>query len=222
MLMLGIFACNKVNQWKQPLELCFAIELEPSTAGTTNSFFIEIESVQLALQSFNFDANRAEGADVYFTKQYAANASVLFDATCQTNLQFEIPQGTYSNIGLSLSSKQDQGPGIIVSAKFNNNNQSIPVLLELSKLDDIQLFGVDQQGNQTDLNLDNLERVEATIQIAVSEWFDGVTISMLEEAVQLDVNAQPSIYISSVSQEDIYNQILENLQLNEQIAIFKI
>ena len=45
---------------------------------------------------------------------------------------------------------------------------------------------------------------------------------MLEEAVQLDVNAQPSIYISSVSQEDIYNQILENLQLNEQIAIFKI
>lgn len=219
MLMLGIFACSKVNQWKQPVEICFVIE---PASSTFNIISLDFKEINLFLHRFNFDANRAQGADVYFTKQYPSNASVTFDASCNTNLKFEIPQGTYADINIKITSEQEQGPSIQLLAQFDYNNQKIPLLLELSKLEDIQLKGVDLQGNQTNLNLENRDRVEARIQLQVENWFDGITTAMLEEASTLDSNGQASILIRSNANVDLYNQIRTNMQLNQQIAILEI
>jgi hypothetical protein len=219
MLMLGIFACNKVNQWKQPLEICFVIE---PISVSSNSVLLDFQEVNLHLHRFNFDAKRAQGADVYFTKQYSNDASVAFDATCNSDLKFEIPQGTYADINIKITSKQEQGPGIQLVAQFNHNNQKIPFQLELSKLEDIQLVGVDQQGNEANLNLENRDRVEARIQLLAENWFDGISTAMLEEAQTLDSNGQASIFIGSDANVNLYNQIRSNMQLNQQIAILEL
>lgn len=216
---LGIFACSKVNQWKQPTEVCFNINIAEETIMDGALFFKE---GYISVASFKFDGKRAEGGDVYFTKDYTQTLKTLFGATDVSDLEFDVPQGVYTGINLEIiSAVKNKKPNLVINGRFENGvGQSYPVRFELTKLENFSIVGEDLFENDTEVNLAQVAKTKATILLQPAQWFHVLTKETLEQAEKVSVEGISTILINNAVNAQLYKDIVAALETNTAKAIF--
>ena len=217
--MLSIFACSKVNQWKQPTEVCFNINVVEDTTMNGALFF---KTGYVRVESFKFDGQRAAGADVYFAKNYTQTLKTLFGARDGSDLEFDVPQGIYTEINLELiSAVKNKKPNLVVHGFFKSyTGRSYPLRFELTKNEHFSIFGEDLTGNDTAVDLSEVSKTKATILLNPANWFRVITKERLEQAEKVSVEGVQTILINSLVNGQLYKDIIAALEKDTAKAIF--
>lgn len=216
---LGIFACSKVNQWKQPTAVCFNINIAEEAIMDGALFFKE---GYITVESFKFDGKRAEGGDVYFIKDYKEELKTLFGARDISDLEFDVPQGVYTGINLEIiSAVKNKKPNLLLQGLFESNTgKSYPVRFELNKMERFSIVGEDLFENDTEVDLAQVTKTKATILLDPVKWFSVLTKEALEQAEKVSVEGINTILINHAVNEQLYKDILAALEMNTAKAIF--
>lgn len=216
---LGIFACSKVNQWKQPTEVSFNINVVEETIMDGALSFKE---GYLDVESFKFDGKRVQGADVYFTKHYTEALKTLFGATDVSDLEFDVPQGVYTGINLEIiSAVKNKKPNLVVNGFFKSETgQSYPVRFELNKVENFSVVGEDLFENDTEVDLVQAIRTKASILLNPAKWFSVLTKGTLEQAERVSVEGINTILINNAVNGQLYEKIVAALEMDTAKAIF--
>ncbi len=217
-LILGIFACNKVNQWKQPTKVCFNVGIEDVAAVEGKLLF---STGYLTIESFNFDGKRDEGADVSFTKIYENSLNAPLGERVAEGLSFDIPQGVYASINVEVLSKSDNLPNLVVNGSFEKNDGTrSPVRFEFSETETFSIAGENLAGNDAGIDLAESLKTNATIWLNPAKWFDGVSAAALNKAQMVSVEGKNTILINHTTNQQLYNSVVAVLNKEVQKAIF--
>jgi hypothetical protein len=217
-LILGVFACNKVNQWKQPVKVCFNIDVlqEPAVSGN-----LSFSSGYLNIESFNFDGKREQGADVYFSKSFNPQFSVVLNDNPVNEMSFDIPQGVYTSIEVEVLSDNNTFPNLVVSGIFSDGiSYSVPIRFEYAEIDTFTIQGEDVFGDNQNIDLAENSEFKSTIWMNPSDWFKSVSESTLENADLVTFEGEKIILINSTNNTQIYKTVSDALSDDKQIAIF--
>lgn len=217
---LGIFACSKVNQWKQPTQVCFDLNIEEETIMDGSLSF---KQGYLMIESFKFDGKRTQGADVYFTKYYEQALNTSFGEGNIEDLTFDVPQGTYQGIELEIVSEaKDRNPNLVIHGFFKDQSgKSYPVCFELDKKERFTIVGKDLIENDKDIDLLQTAKTKASILLNPTSWFAGLTKNTLEKAEKTSLEGKTTILINNTVNKQLYNNIVASLENEETIkAIF--
>ncbi|CAA6828825.1 MAG: Unknown protein [uncultured Aureispira sp.] len=217
--MLSIFACSKVNQWKQPTKVCFNITVAEESSMDGALFFKE---GYMTVESFKFDGERTEGADVYFTKRYTQELKTLFGATNVSDLEFDVPQGVYTEINLELISEvQSKKPNLVVSGFFESKiGKLYPVRFELTENEHFPVVGEDLVDSDTEVDLIQVTKTKATILLNPANWFRILTKEALEQAEKVPVEGINTILINNTINGQLYKDVVAALEMDTAKAIF--
>jgi len=216
---LSIFACSKVNQWKQPTEVCFNINVAEETIMDGALFFKE---GYITVESFKFDGKRAQGGDVYFTKHYVEELNTLFGVDDISDLEFDVPQGNYTGINLEITTTvKNKKPNLVVNGFFKSKKgKSYPVRFELAKMETFSIVGEDLMENDTEIDLLQVSKTKATILLNPAKWFSALTKEAMEQAEKVSVEGINTILINNAVNEQLYKYIVASLNTDTVKAIF--
>lgn len=216
---LGIFACSKVNQWKQPTQVCFEIDLEEETIMDGTLFF---KNGYIVIESFQFDGKRVQGADVYFTKHYEQKINTTFGAANVEGLEFDVPQGTYTGINLEIKTVPNkEEANMVIDGIFKNSfGTSYPIRFELNQLETFSIVGKDLIENDKEVDLLQNSKTKATILLNPAKWFAVLPKKALEKAEKVSVKGINTILINSKINKQLYEDIVTSLKDNAIEAIF--
>lgn len=217
-LILGVFACNKVNQWKQPVKVCFNIDLaeEAAVSGT-----LSFNSGYLNIGSFIFNGKREQGADVYFTKSFNPQFSLILNDSPVNEMSFDLPQGVYSSIDVEVLSGNNNSPHLVVSGIFSDGiSSSVPLRFEYNEIDTFIIEGEDEFGDKENIDLAENSEFKSEIWMNPSDWFNSVSVSALKDADLVTFEGEKILLINSSNNTQIYKTVCDALSDDKQIAIF--
>jgi hypothetical protein len=213
-LILGIFACSKVNQWKQPTQVCFNVEL----VGSDNSSKLTLNEGYLLIESFNFDGKREEGGDVYFVKNFDSDFNANFGAAALGALSFDIPQGDYHDIDINIVSEHDDLPNLVLSGTYQDpKGNAIPVRFELNQAETFEITGQGVSQNQNEVELVEGLKTNAAIQLNAYQWFENIS---LERAEVVSLNGEKVILINDQTNVMTYQKVVACLNKTANNAVF--
>lgn len=217
-LVLGIFACSKVNQLKQPTKVCFSVDINEETAVEGKLLF---NSGHFLVESLDFDGKRREGVDVAFTRAYTNDLVANLGEKEIGRFSFDIPQGNYTAINMALYSYDENSPNIVLNASFQHNNNQYPVRFEL---DEPVLFQIQGKNgtSEEEISLIEKQKTRAIIEMNVAQWFESISAQNLERATLVMVDGKETILINKTTNISVYNTIRTNLNKNQQKAIFEV
>lgn len=221
LFILGIFACSKVNQWKQPTQVCFDLNIEEETIMDGSLSF---KQGYLMIESFKFDGKRMQGADVYFTKYYEQVLNTSFGENNIEDLTFDVPQGNYKEIKLEIVSEtKDENPNLVIHGFYKDKSgKSYPVCFELDKMETFTIVGKDLVENAEHIDLVQTAKTKASILLNPTRWFEGLTKSTLEKAEKVSVEGKTTILINNTINQQLYDNIVASLESEETVkAIFE-
>ncbi|MCH2022934.1 MAG: hypothetical protein MK207_10700 [Saprospiraceae bacterium] len=217
-LILGVFACSKVHQWKKPVKITFNVDVTKDSIADGKLIF---ESGYLDIESFNFDGNRINGSDVFFTKTLKSKIITNSNKPIKEDLIFDIPQGIYSSINIDVLSMKDNLPNLVIKGEFQNESGVlIPVRFEFNETETFEIVGQNYIGNNNDIDLVEIDRINATIWIDPSNWFKGVSINSIENAKLVPIDGRNVILINDNTNQYIYKTVVAALSVDKQKAIF--
>lgn len=213
---LGLVACKKA-ELKKPVDVNFALEMVATEAQ--NPF--HIQGGEINLVNFDVSGDRIEGDDISFMRSFPENLTTDLNGSGEIKeLDYDLPQGDYTDISLSFSAKSNQTQSaLIVYGKYINGGFNANVELEIEDQLDFIITG-EESGGQNLITLDKSMAKKVDVQLNVAHWFSSVSEQMWTSADLSIENNQDVIVINSTTNQDIYNSVLANSAENNK-AIFK-
>lgn len=216
LLMVALFvilcaSCKKDKKWKIPTDVTFKMDINRS-AGLSGNLVWTSGNIMIA--NFIFDGKRDQGGDVYFTRDYPSGLNVFFDPNNPVPAwDFDIPQGTYTQINVSYKTYGSPGgKHIVVEGSYTNttNSNIYPVKFEFEAEEFYNVVAKTSSGS-TQIVLSKDVSSTATIKADPVYWFQTVTTSMMDNATLVTVNGNPTILINDATNEDIYDAVRDRM-----------
>lgn len=212
LLFVAASGCRKERELKMPVDVSFVMDMSRNPGVNGQLYF---QSGSILVGQLNFEGDRIEGDDVYFTKSYPGGMEIPFDEDAVVaEWDFDIPQGTYEKITLQLQSYGDPSEErISVRGYYFNTStfQSYPMILEIEADDVHTINAVNASGGNT-IILDKDIPAKGTIRFSPTRWFQTVTTSDLNNATLTIINNMPTILISDSVNEDIFDKVMDDLE----------
>lgn len=201
---LSITACQR--KWKKTAPATFGVEVHK----VQNSPSVTITNGLIVLDKFEFEGKRKQGNDVFFSNETAGLSRVdIGTSAFLPPLNYDIPQGTYTEIRCRLRFKSDDSsiPSVRIEGTFLNSlNQPIPFIFETEDHIpvEITLSGIEQ------LFLED-ETIMPVIHINANQWFSAITNNQFETADTVLLNNVPTILINEDDNSDLYELVISRI-----------
>lgn len=203
-------SCDKdKDKWKLPVDVNFKVDINrsPSKAGA-----LVFTGGELVLSEFEFDGERMQGEDVYFYNSYENGLVVPFDPNVSNaELEFDIPQGTYTKIDIYFRAEGYGDKSIIIEGYYTDSlGTSNPVLFEFEEVEIYKAVAKDISGSN-EIILQEGVPYTAKIILDPVYWFQSVSTKMLDDAELVDVNGVPTILINDWYNEAIFDLVMDRV-----------
>ena len=134
------------------------------------------------------------------------------------NVSYDIPQGIYNRIELTLSIGYGNENALCLEGNFNRGPfDEVPVLFEYAFQEQIRINARNKEGGeQIVLSKDN--PVKATVRINVPNLFQFVNMNMIKNAETVQINGQEVIRINKETNNTIFNLIATKLDNSIQVV----
>ncbi|MEO6301727.1 MAG: hypothetical protein ABIP51_01015 [Bacteroidia bacterium] len=198
------FSCKKKKeaQWKEPTAVVFNMDINRSSCLGGNLLF---NGGNILLDNFSFEGKRDQGGDVYFDKN-SGTLYASFDPNATIpEWNFDIPQGSYSQIKISYKTAgSPSDKQIVVLGSYTNtvNNNVYPVRFEFQAPQTFVIFAKTSSGN-SQIVLDKNVGSTATIRMDPVYWFQVITTTMMDNASITNLNGVPTILINKNTNNNI-------------------
>lgn len=201
-----ITSCKKkkeAQQWKLPVDVTFKMDVNHTPTMNNNLSFT---GGYIVLSEFEFDGQRIEGDDAYFSKSFSGGLSIPFSGSMGvTDLNFDIPQGTYTKITILFEAEGNGGKSVVVYGNYTNSSgTTYPLVLEVEELELYTVIAKNASGS-SEIILDKDVASIAKIKLDPVYWFQNVSITMLDNATLVNLNGVQTILINGANNEDIYD-----------------
>ena len=152
--------------------------------------------------------------EVELEKPFTENKTLIFSRKeSNPGIKFDVPQGTYSNVVISLSTNTDKdGNSLKITGSYPHSpTKNYPVQFIFSENDLMAMMATNASGgNSISLVEDNPAVV--TVVMNPDFWFSSVSRSMMEKAHFEIVGGVPTILISADENKNIYSLIVSHLK----------
>ena len=130
-----------------------------------------------------------------------------------SELVFDIPQGDYTELVITFSTKYNNGnSNISVKGTYTDTSGvSIPLLYEFKDDDSISIIGEDDDGDAT-IVLDKKVSVNTLVKFDPVYWFATVSNNLFDNATLVDVNGTQTILVNSSTNGDIYDLVVDRME----------
>lgn len=201
--LLCIFACSKVNQWKEPTSICFDLAL------STTQFLdgdLTLRTGHLDMSNFIFDGQREEGGDVYFETDYDQSIQVPVKGVAIDAMTFDVPQGVYTEMEIHLGDK-DQPSTLVLEGEWKaNTTNPVFVQVELEKVEQWSILGKNQARQQQPLEL-TAKKATASIVLQPHLWITVEQRMLWEMAETVLVNGRTTLLVNPTTNVELYQAI---------------
>jgi hypothetical protein len=205
-----IIGCKK-NELKKPTDVTFIMDINRNLSQQGNLIFNE---GNIVIYDFIVEGTRKEGAPIAFTKTFSQGLLITFDPNNSiSELLYDIPQGDYTELVVSFSTKYNSSDkSILVKGTYTNTSGSIfPVIYEFNEDNEISIISEDEEGEAT-IVLDKNISVRSLIRLDPIYWFATVSNSLFDNADLVNIAGIPTILINSNTNEDIYDAVVDRME----------
>lgn len=215
-LLLSCFflSCEKEEEFKIPVDVSFAVDMQREQASGSGLRFTEGYAV---FSSFEFEGDREQAESVRFEKEYGQGLYVpFFPNQAPGELRFQVPQGSYRRIAVAFETaegdEEDESgrSGLVVKGVYRTGSgNEFPLLFELSSSGEFETEAKSLSGSQIVLKRE--APATATIRLNPLYWFQAVPSSSLDDAEVFEVNGVATILINEEANEQIYEIVVSRL-----------
>lgn len=211
LIILTVFACNKANQWKQPVEVLFSVNLQ---TGKVLQERLRVERGILTVKALVFESNRTEGADLYFVQTEEATKVLALESDLLNAWNFDLPKGTYNSMLVHLKPPKET-PLLVLDASYNQGGKICPMRIECT----LEALSFELNPGQTNTELlhsPTTEQLRGLLTIDPLNWLAELEPGMLQQATRTMRNGQSIILVNVDNNTGIYNKIVRTI--NQQRA----
>ncbi len=180
-----------------------------SSAGQPGPISFTIDKGTLVISAIEFDGKREQGQDVYFVSDFPAPVVArLHEEGTQAAVNFDIPQGIYKRIDISLhlGNGPDELP-LKLEGIFNRPGMgSVTIHFEFS-FDDIITIRSTGSGANQEITLRKDHPSTASVKLDAGSLFRLVNPAVFMNADITVENGQNILLISNNHNRNIFNQI---------------
>lgn len=203
-LSLLLTACQR--KWKKTAPSIFSVNVHKVQDVPS----ITITNGIIVVDKFEFEGKRKQGNDVYFNSE-SENLTRIDIGTSAflSPLNYDIPQGTYTEIRCKLRFKSDDSntPSLRIEGTFlNSSSQVIPFIFETADHIPIEIAAT---GIEETFIEDN--EIRPVIHLNVNQWFSAITNNQLENADTTIVNSVPTILLDEDNNSDLYELVISRI-----------
>lgn len=196
-------ACGK--KWKQTTNVDFQFYI----ASSASSEFLHFTSGNMIIREIDFAGDRKKGGGVNFSNSISNGSVVNFnDGTSLPAIHYDIPQGTYNKINLTIKSfDEDPSPSLSLKGYYvEDGSDSIQLVYEFHSGENFSVTGKSNSGSSQIVLIEDQPSI-CKITFDPNYWFDTVTENLLDSAEVTDVNGISTIIINESKNAVIYNII---------------
>lgn len=220
-LTLGFSSCDKdkKKKWKLPTEVGWVMDINRAQSANGKLVFT---SGTILLAAFNVEGEREQGSDIAFSKSFPGGLSIPFDPVNPVvELDFDIPQGTYSRIAISFDTYDDKGDICILAegTYTTTGGTDYPIRFEFLYSEYFAIVAEDYSGN-SQIILDKDVVASTKIRLDPIHWFQVISTTLLDNADLVDVGGTPTIVISEDENNNIYDLVVDRLDESTE-AVFE-
>lgn len=203
-LSLLLTACQR--KWKKTAPSIFSVNVHKVQDVPS----ITITNGIIVVDKFEFEGKRKQGNDVYFNSE-SENLTRIDIGTSAflSPLNYDIPQGTYTEIRCKLRFKSDDSntPSLRIEGTFlNSSSQVIPFIFETADHIPIEIAAT---GIEETFIEDN--EIRPVIHLNLNQWFSAITNNQLENADTTIVNSVPTILLDEDNNSDLYELVISRI-----------
>ncbi|PCH91083.1 MAG: hypothetical protein COB85_09590 [Bacteroidetes bacterium] len=210
LIVLTLGSCKKEDEWKLPTDVGFSMDVNRSYSSNGKLVFT---SGIITLASFDFEGERAQGDDVYFSKSFPSGLNISFNSkSVISQLDFDIPQGTYTRISIAFSTLDDfDDNNIVVNGNYTNSSGTdYPIKFEFKSGEYFDIVAEDYTGG-SEIVLDKDLTESVFIQLDPIHWFQIISTTLLDNADLVNVNGIQTIVISEDVNDNIFDLVVDRL-----------
>ena len=207
-LILCMVSCGR--KWKKPTEVDFRFEVIKSAS---NLDYLEFNSGEISIDHFSFEGKRKQGEDVVFENDLADNYVDVDANTVAQPVQYDIPQGTYTDIKVNIRIKATatSDDAIVLNGTyFGDNDQIVTVIFRFGEDVNIATKAKPKDGG-SNIVLVADQFKEVVITIDLTHWFNIISDAMLEGADYFEIDDSWTILIDEVHNNHLYELIISRL-----------
>lgn len=218
-LVLLLAACAK-DESTRPAAVNLQMELSRENvdvgARISAKNTITIERAQYRISEMAFEGYRESGKDYFFNRGFEDAMLVEVNAGASSGiLSFDMPQGVYERIGISLQLNRSDGKSntaayneqaaIIMKGYYLNNKEEEIPLIFVYDFDETLSQTAKHAGGSGNIAVGQEQNNVASISIDLSYWLQLINGRMLQGAKLTPVDGEPTIIISEDQNENIFN-----------------
>lgn len=167
------------------------------------------------LNKISFKGERKQGTqEISLYQQFSGNKPINFsDKAVGVGINFDIPQGTYSQIEITLETGTDiKGNSLQINGTYKDSlNNTLAVQFIFSAANITTMMATNTSGGNGIVLIAD-QPATATISINPAYWFASLSKSTMENAEHEKVGGVETIQISNDENEDIYNLIVSRIK----------
>lgn len=222
-------SCKKEEKWKLPVELNTQVNIRNTISQSNNIVF---SNGSICLTEFQFDGDREQAEDMFFIKPLSGGLCIPFSSSNISDLKFDIPQGTYDKILISLRTKADSinkssNRSISINGTYTDNEgEKYLVKFEMTSLEYFQIYAQNITGG-TQIVFDKDIPMTAYITFDPVYWFQTISSTMLDDIIhEVEDDGEDKedetdeILINNETNTALYDIIVNRIGKDLQIVIY--
>ena len=205
----ALISCKK-DKWNEPANVSFVVDINRSPGLSDKLVF---SSGKIVFENFSFEGDRVQGDDVYFLNSYSSGLNVTFDANNTVgDLDFEIPQGTFTRIQISFSTFGNSNDNHIeMTGTYSiGRDTAFPLKFEYNAKESFSVMAQNTSGSN-EIVLNKETPAKPRIVFDPIYWFQPVSLNLLNNADVVDINGTSTILINSTTNIEIYNIVVNRV-----------
>lgn len=219
MICIALWSCEK-DELKLPAEVKLAFDMKSfnleEDVKASQQFYVD--EAYFILSDFEFDGQREEGEDYFFTRHFDEPLyAEMHTGLTNRDISFDIPQGVYSKIDLNMIAGNETTPALSLRGRFQRGPlEDVPVLFEYSFREEIRVRGMNKEGNRQVVLRKDVPGT-ATVLLDAPFMFQFLNMGLLRNAELYMFEGEETIIINSEKNTDIFNLVATRLDKSIQV-----
>lgn len=209
---LALISCEE-NELKLPahVDLEFDINILSLDEDSKSGQFT-IDQGSIVLSSLEFDGERDQGEDYYFSRSFEkAIEAELHTGSVNEAVSFDVPQGIYNKIDLIVKLGTEEKPSLYLRGTFNKGPlEDLNVVFEYSPGEEINIRAENSKGKRQIVLKKDVPST-ATLLLDAPFMFQLLNFGTLRNAEIFIYEGEETILINKEKNTEIFNLLVTRL-----------
>lgn len=232
LLVLSMLSCTK-DELTRPVQAELVLEIVENDVASKKDL-LEVEGGRMIISELEFKGYRENGENYFFTRKFPDSLKVNFSIKTTTPiLTFEMPQGLYNKIELSLgiSTKKKVKPvgndidraeltgGVELWGTYiDTHGKVLPFVFIYTDVNALKYTAASPDGDQQVMIKDK-SNYKARLQFDPLQWMNLINPRMLQSAKLNQLEGVPTILITENHNTHIYKLLASRIEKSATLNI---